>query len=77
MQNIAEAGTRTVTAVTERKGGGGKLKENETEQGVAKHISLIKFIKPTSHALKCENNRYTISYMFRHFLTPIIRESLC
>jgi hypothetical protein len=29
------------------------------------------------HALKCEHNRYTICYMFRHFLGAIIMEFLC
>ena len=26
--------------------------------------------------MKCEHNRYTVSYMFRHFLSVIIREGL-
>jgi len=30
------------------------------------------FIKPTLHVQKCEHNRYTISYMFQHFLSSII-----
>lgn len=32
--------------------------------------------KPLLHALKCEHNRHTISYMLWHFLSIIIRESL-
>jgi hypothetical protein len=30
------------------------------------------FIKPTLHVQKCEQNRYTISYMFQQFLSSII-----
>jgi len=30
------------------------------------HDAEIQFIKLTLHALKCEHNRYTFSYMFRH-----------
>jgi hypothetical protein len=33
------------------------------------------FIRPTLHALNCENNTYKVRYMFRHFLTAIIRHS--
>jgi hypothetical protein len=36
----------------------------------------IQFIKPTSHALGFENNKYTIYHMFRQFLSAIVRESL-
>jgi len=37
--------------------------------------NIFRFIKPTLHALKCEHNRHKISYMFRHFLSAIIREN--
>jgi len=37
---------------------------------------VIQFITPYLHALKCEHNRHTVSYVFRHFLNSIIRESL-
>jgi len=30
------------------------------------HDAEIQFIKPTLHALKCEHNRHTFSYMFQH-----------
>jgi len=36
----------------------------------------IQFIKPTIRALQCNHDRYTIFYMFRHFLSVIIGESL-
>jgi hypothetical protein len=36
----------------------------------------IQLIRPTLHALKCEHYRYTCCYMFRHFLSAIIRKSL-
>jgi hypothetical protein len=36
----------------------------------------IQFVRPTLHELKCEHDKYTVSYMFRHFLSVIIRESL-
>ena len=39
------------------------------------NVNIIQFVKPTSHALKCEHNTYTIYYMFRHFLSAIIMES--
>jgi hypothetical protein len=32
----------------------------------------IQFIKPTLYAMKCEHNRYTVSYMFRHFFSAIM-----
>ena len=32
----------------------------------------VEFIKLTLHAQKCEHNRYTILYMFGHFLSSII-----
>jgi len=37
-------------------------------EGSEKRTTSIQFIKPNSHALKCENGRYTVSYMFRNFL---------
>jgi len=36
----------------------------------------IQCITPTLHVLKCERNRYTISYTFWRFLSAIITESL-
>ena len=38
--------------------------------------SKFKFIRPTLVSLKCEHNRQTVSYIFQHFLSAIIRESL-
>lgn len=38
-------------------------------------VDTIQFVQPTLHALKCDNNRYTIYWMFRHFFIVIIRES--
>jgi len=37
-------------------------------EGSEKRIASIQFIKPNSHALKCENGRYAVSYMFRYLL---------
>ena len=39
-------------------------------------IMQRQFIKPSLHALKYEYNRHTIFYMFRHFLSAIVRECL-
>jgi len=39
------------------------------------HDTKIQFIRPTLCALKCEHNRYTVSYIFWHFLIVIIRGS--
>jgi len=33
----------------------------------------IQFIKPTLPALKYEHNKYTVSYMFRHFLSAVMK----
>jgi hypothetical protein len=38
------------------------------------HDAEIQFIKQTLHALQCEHNRNTISYMLQHFLIAIITE---
>ena len=35
----------------------------------------IQFIEPTLYALKCEHNRYTVSYMFRHFFSAIMHHT--
>jgi hypothetical protein len=37
---------------------------------------FVQFFKPTLCALKCEHSRYTISYMFQHFLSASSRDSL-
>ena len=37
---------------------------------------MIQFIKQTLNTMKYDNDRHTISYMFRHFLSAIFRESL-
>jgi hypothetical protein len=40
------------------------------------HRLMGKFIGPTLHALKCEHDRCAISYMFRHFLSAVMRQFL-
>jgi hypothetical protein len=40
------------------------------------HRLMGKFIGPTLHEPKCERDRYTISYMFRHFLSAVMRQFL-
>jgi hypothetical protein len=35
-------------------------------------IHDAEFIKPTLHVQKYEHSRYTISYMFQHFLSSVI-----
>ena len=39
-------------------------------------FSSFHFVGQTLHELKCEHNRYTVSYMFRHFSIAFISESL-
>jgi len=45
-------------------------------QMTTRNTKSVQLITPTLHALKCERNRHTISYMFRHLLSAIIMESL-
>ena len=40
------------------------------------HRLMSKFIGPTLHALKCEHDRCTISYMFRHFMSAVMGQFL-
>jgi hypothetical protein len=39
-------------------------------------MTSVQLTRPILHAMKCEHNRYTITYMFRHFLSAIFKESL-
>ena len=39
---------------------------------IVRAMHYAEFIKPTLHAHKSEHSRYTISYMFQHFMSTII-----
>jgi len=59
--------------------------DDDAVLGFRKFSSLVWYVpcmmqyavyQPPFYALKCEHDRYTISYMFQHFLSAIFREPL-